>query len=1282
MKKLHLLILAFLAYGICSGQATWVQFTDPSPQEPEVQLISSSNTLVEFDIEIFGMYSENINEQGTTYQRINIPSCGKTFATGEPELPTIRKMIAIPECSDYNITVNVLQQDVLTLNNYYVYPVPDQVPTTTPEGIEYLEEQFTIDNTLYQTDQDYTSANYEVKSVGYFRDQKYLEIIIYPIQFNPVQSQLTVNTKYNVEVTFTIPTTSVNVNTGVFNSIVSGMFLNYTSNGMSASQNDNVQGNGQINWYTLTSVQDAENIVGDYLIITHGDFFDPNNQNNALYEIADHRATYNGFDVAIVDVQNILNVFYDGPEDPLLYSTETKIRNFVNVVYESENAFHTYDNKLGYVLIVGDAKGAVGGAQNSNFGVPTSFHTPAWYEDNKWGNDFFYCCVTEDNNTFDVTGDLFIGRFCVRTETELQNIVTKSKFYETEFDNTNNWQEQYYSFNSEGIDPDEFLYHMYDYLNNFIINPYELTISDQFVIGSQSIIDDVTSEFNLGKNYVHYYGHGQYDNYSIGQYPYLNINLLKQNLQCENKNPFALNYTCYTGTFYLEDNNECLAAEMTHYSNSEGFIGCLASARLQGLINTWFGEPVCIGSGLIHNQIINGLSHITGEFILEAKNKTTRPYEKHQLNYFGDPALNLFAHGYEVTKNLNLSNEVTISTPVYVRSGYRLNLNSNCILSFTDNGQLIIEDGATLQLTEGCTIQGMSPEHQILIQGELDLFGELPNYTFTAPVGYEWTGLVFESSTKTYNLNDISFTRCGISGTSLIMNIEDCDFNDAFIDYSYGELNVENCYFVDGYIKASNGTLVKKASIVNCSFDNQNIYDYPIYIDSYKQFDIHGNNIKHNDRTGIAIYNSKGVKGAEVHDIYDNEVYSKTAGSGNTDFGIRIYNSHADIINDNYIYNNFVGLVSYNTSEVNLLGDCNAANEAQAQKIKNNSLRQVYADENSFPTDFMYNVIYDDNASTYYVYHDRSFVGFPDTYITNNYWGTSFVPANHLYPAPSFIYNPIWSFGCNKSGEVEFQYDSAINYIISEEYDLAENMFISIVQENPDSKYSKASLKQLFSLKDLHDNDFVGLKLFYDTTTVLQDTTEISKLADWLSNKCDVKLANYQTAINWYEAIIDNPETENDSTFAIIDLGYTYLLMEDSTQRQSIACKYPQYIIPNRNNYQTYRDFLLDRLIGTTSTTDIEEERLTNDIDAFDLQMYPNPTNDHFELKFSALKVVRVGILIFDNTGRIVLERKQSKYDKGENTIHFNMEQYSPGIYNCVIHIDQNKTITKKIIKL
>ncbi|MDZ7743692.1 MAG: C25 family cysteine peptidase [Bacteroidota bacterium] len=355
------------------------------------------------------------------------------------------------------------------------------------------------------------------------------------------------------------------------------------------------------------------------------------------------------------------------------FSTESKIRNFIKVIYDAENAYHMYDNKLGYVLIVGDAKGAINGGQVPNFGVPTSYFCRGHWANN-WGNDFFYTCVTEENDNFDDVGDLFIGRFCVRTETELQNIVTKTKHFENEFDNTNDWRKSYMQYNdASSIQyPEQFLYPFQDYLQDIIISPYNLEILDQFIIGQQDMREAVRDALNGGKSYVRYNGHSNYDRYSVGISPGLNYFYLTNQLDNDYRTPFVFNYTCLSGKFYFDNQlypEECLSAYMTTYSSENGFVGCLASTELQGMINN-FNGPISLGSGLIHDRISNTLSHVTGEFILEAKNISWRKYERSQLNYFGDPALNLFAHGYEVTKNLNLSNEVTISTPVYVRSGY------------------------------------------------------------------------------------------------------------------------------------------------------------------------------------------------------------------------------------------------------------------------------------------------------------------------------------------------------------------------------------------------------------------------------------------------------------------------------------------------------------------------------------------------------------------------------------------------------------------------------------
>ncbi|MFH1319154.1 MAG: T9SS type A sorting domain-containing protein, partial [Bacteroidota bacterium] len=551
----------------------------------------------------------------------------------------------------------------------------------------------------------------------------------------------------------------------------------------------------------------------------------------------------------------------------------------------------------------------------------------------------------------------------------------------------------------------------------------------------------------------------------------------------------------------------------------------------------------------------------------------------------------------------------------------------------------------------------------------------------TSPENASWEGFVFENETEDYTFSNSTFERCGIQGYAHYLNINSCQFTHGNIEFSAGKLQIENSQFDEAFVNAKDGLLVQPVNIFNCTFNNENIFDYPIKIDNYKLFDIHGNNIKHNDKTGIAIYNSKGAKGAEVHDIYNNEIYSKTAGSGNADFGIRVYNSHVDLKDNNNIYNNFVGLICYNTSEVTLLGDCNAQDESTAQKIKNNSLRQVYTDDNSFPTDFRYNVIYDDNASTYYVYYERAILPpSPDTYITENYWGTSFAPENNLYPASSFIYEPIWNFGCLKDGPVQSQYDSAIIYVSNGNFSLAEQLFKEIVLNYPQSIYAKASLKELFALKDIYDQDYAGLKSFYDTTFVLQDTTEISKLAYWLSNKCDVRMGNYQAAITWYENIIDNPDTENDSVFAIIDLGYTYILMEDSTQRQQIFCKYPEYNFPNRKSYELFRDELLDRLWDDESATVINENQFVKDSYFEELSIYPNPVKGVFSIKFVLKQDVFLGLRIYDNTGRLIFNTDSNIFKKGENNLQVDFSGFPKGIYSCTLVVN-DYSISKKLIK-
>ncbi len=1280
MKKFYFLALTFVILGFCKGQASWVAFSSPDPQQPRVTLQASDNSNVVFEVETFGMYSTEITEQGDTYQRLQIPGCSSTTDTGAPEIPYVRKLIAIPKCDQVSLSVTVNDQS--TLSNYYVYPAPEYVEQQSGELV-WLEEQFYIDTTAYADTANIPNLYAEIKTIGYLRDQRFAEVWVYPVQFDPANEQLQINNVCTVTLNFTNPSTSINANTGLFNNVATNSFLNYTSSGITASVSSNPEYPGNISWISFTDTAQAANITADYLIITDELFYDAQDPNAVLLEIARHRADYNGFDVAVVKVEEILASDFHDPGEP--YHLEEAMRRFIKRVYEGANANHTYDGKLAYVLLVGDAY------YGTDFGVPTSYKTlQAGTNPPNVINDYYFSCLTEDNGIADDIGDLFIGRFSVRSMEQLSNIISKTKYCEREAD-LEGWRDTVYFANSDGLNGNDTLVyaHLLEKINAmdslYIPEPYQNKVFNEYDYTISDTMDryGFLQKLNSGCLFLSYYGHGLIEGYAVGKGDplgyYADTAFLKTKLSNKGRYPFALNYTCWTGRFASGISGNCFSEIMLNYSDTAGFVGIIGSVEpIYISQNTMTYPPDNLKNGYMEYSIYNELSHIAGEFILQSRLSS---YGAWLLNYFGDPALNIMAEGFEITQDLTFNEDVIISTKVTLRSGNTLALNA-CDLYFVDNGELIIEDGATFSIGNN-RIWGQNTANKMIVRGNFVQNGSEPsNITLTSPLGSEWSGLIFDNNLKDYQLKNVTMERCGISGNAHSLSIDQGSFDNAYLEFSIGKLEVEDCDFDESYIYAYNGELVMPVNIIDCNFDNTQIFDYPIKIDDYKLYSIHGNTIRHNDKTGIAIYNSRGSKGAEIHQIYSNTIYSKTFGSGNTDFGIRVYNSSADIVDDNYIYGNYVGLVSYNASEVDLLGDCSAENESAAQRIKNNSLRQVYTDENSFPTTFQYNVVNDDNASTYYVYHERRGTPpSPDTDISDNYWGNSFDPDDNLYPDSCFIYEPYWEFGCDKSGTVETQYDSAVAYVKNGEYQLAENKFRDIILNHPGSKYAKASVKELFSLQELYDRDYAGLKAFYDTAAVLQDSTAIGRLADWLSNKCDVKMGNYQQAVSWYENIIDNPETENDSVFAIIDLGYTYLLMEDSAQRQHIICRYPRYNIRSRTAYAQYRDELLEGLWEDAVNTGIQENDPLCDQPFGDIFIYPNPASGSFSIKFVCKEEILMGLSIYDHTGRLVSGLAQKAYPKGENMISIEVVELPDGIYHCIFKTNRGLQ-TKKIVKL
>jgi len=291
-----LLILGNSIYAV--SQPEWVTFTDPNPSAPIITLQSSSSQQVKYLIEIPGMYQESIVVGSEIYQRLSIPKAGTWGTPGYPELPAISKLIAIPECD--SVIISYIITDSVVLNNYNVYPKPEIVEDSLTGT---LVEQFTKNDSVYQLNIFMPEIEYEILSDGYFRNQRIHNGTAYTIKYNPILQQLIAYTEIEVSFTFQNPQGDVNVENGFFNNIAKNTLLNFNMDGHQLppfpSQNP-----ANVEWVEITSVNQADVIDADYLIIADDQFFDP--QSSALYDFACHRSFFNGFKVTIVSAQDII----------------------------------------------------------------------------------------------------------------------------------------------------------------------------------------------------------------------------------------------------------------------------------------------------------------------------------------------------------------------------------------------------------------------------------------------------------------------------------------------------------------------------------------------------------------------------------------------------------------------------------------------------------------------------------------------------------------------------------------------------------------------------------------------------------------------------------------------------------------------------------------------------------------------------------------------------------------------------------------------------------------
>ncbi|MBI9037514.1 MAG: right-handed parallel beta-helix repeat-containing protein [Bacteroidales bacterium] len=624
----------------------------------------------------------------------------------------------------------------------------------------------------------------------------------------------------------------------------------------------------------------------------------------------------------------------------------------------------------------------------------------------------------------------------------------------------------------------------------------------------------------------------------------------------------------------------------------------------------------------------------------------------------------------------------SVGGELVIRQGVELTISENASFYFiNENAEIIVEPGARLILGDNVSFYG-NPGNRITVNGIIE-FGDDNKFIRLddGDIG-QFDGLHLMNNSAVTSINNAYFEHSNLNHNGMNLIIDHTDFIDCYSLSSYnGDVTVTNSTFIDTriYLKTDNQNTNKTAIIQDNDFEAIYSNDInAIELNDYDNFFIENNKIS-GYYNGIQVIKAGGGN-AGTQNISENTI------SGSTNNGILVYGSTASVVNNN-ISDCEYGIRFNNRSSVDFYGDDNAETFLETQYIHDNNSYEIFATQYSFPRTFEYNVIIDENNSgnpddplLYYISGENPV----SQNIEYNCWGENFDYWDDLYPQVEgfYDYEPIWCpSGSGEKSAEQSLFDDALNQFELGNYSSAENKFLQLVNEYPETLLAQESLKELFRLEKFVGNDYLGLKQYFINDPIIQGNSSLQSVGEFYANNCDIELGNWQQAIEWYEYHIQHPESFEDSIFSIIDLGYLYLLMGNNGEK-SITGNMPEHIPYSKYQFFAKRDYLLSLLPGELQAYDPSTDNL-NGLRAGELlQNQPNPFSRESSIYFKLKKAGSVSVKGLNNLGVIKYQFNNSYMPEGTYNLSIKSDDYLSGVYFYTLEINGKKVDVKKMVIL
>ncbi len=365
------------------SEPTWVDLGTSKDGRPlAVDVTESTPFDIAFEVNIAGFYRQEVlTEEAGSFDRIWLPSGGRTAELGKPEVPTVGRWFAIP--AGAQLSVEVISVETQVIRGYRI--VPAQEPQM--EEVENSAQLFQFDELFYERDTIYPAVWAEVSEPVNVRGVQMANLTVFPVRFNPKKGEIEVATHITVRVEFKGggPFADWRLRSPFFEPFFRSYLANYEQLGPALLDRPKYINTGI--W--LDDPNNPDNMA-DLLIIVPDELVD-SILPLALY----HHQT--GIITKIARLSQI-------GTNP----TYQQIRQFI------QNAYNTWAVPPSFVMLVGDAEL-----------VAVPYVTVHSYHDIHIGADIYYAEMDNIPSGQIPMPDLFVGRLTVDNSTQLGILVRK-----------------------------------------------------------------------------------------------------------------------------------------------------------------------------------------------------------------------------------------------------------------------------------------------------------------------------------------------------------------------------------------------------------------------------------------------------------------------------------------------------------------------------------------------------------------------------------------------------------------------------------------------------------------------------------------------------------------------------------------------------------------------------------------------------------------------------------------------------------------------------------------